>query len=147
VPRARGPWRTLGLDLGKARIGVAIDDGLRAMAHPRGTLDAKDRRAMLVALKALAEAEDVGRIVVGLPLDMRGGEGEAARSARATAQAIADATGLLVELWDERLTTRAAKRALDASEVRGRKARARIDEAAAVAILQSWLDARGGAGR
>jgi putative Holliday junction resolvase len=71
----------------------------------------------------------------------RGGEGEAARKARDMAQRIADATGRPVELWDERLTTVEAKRALAASRVRGRKARGRIDEAAACAILQSWLEA------
>jgi putative Holliday junction resolvase len=90
----------------------------------------------------LADARGVRRFVVGLPLDMRGGEGAAARKARAMAQRIADATGRLVELWDERLTTVQAKQALAASEVRGRRARDLVDEAAACAILQSWLDAR-----
>jgi len=129
--------RTIGLDLGRARIGVAIDDELGSMAHPRGTLDASNRVKMLEQLGALAEAEGVTRIVVGLPLDMKGGEGEAAR---AMAQVIADATGLLVELWDERMTTQVASRALASSEVRGKKAREHIDEASAVAILQSWLE-------
>jgi putative Holliday junction resolvase len=132
--------RTIGLDLGRARIGVAIDDELGSMAHPRGTLDASNRVKMLEQLGALAEAEGVTRIVVGLPLDMKGGEGEAARGARAMAQVIADATGLLVELWDERMTTQVASRALASSEVRGKKAREHIDEASAVAILQSWLE-------
>ncbi len=137
---ARG--RTVALDLGKARVGVAIDDELGSMAHPRGALDARDRKALLAALKTLADEEDVARFVVGLPLDMTGGEGIPAREARAMAKVIADATGRPVELWDERLTTVQAQRSLAASEVRGRKARARIDEAAACAILQSWLDAR-----
>lgn len=134
--------RTVALDPGKARVGVAIDDGLGLMAHPRGALDGKDRRALLEALKDLAEAEGVVRFVVGLPLDMHGGEGMAARASRVLAQQLADATGREVELWDERLTTVQAQRELRASELRGKKARARIDEAAACAILQSWLDAR-----
>jgi putative Holliday junction resolvase len=134
--------RTLALDLGKARVGVAIDDELGLMAHPRGVLPARDRPALLAAIARLAREERAGRVVVGLPVDMRGHEGDAAREARAMAQAIADACGLDVELWDERMTTQAAARALAASEVRGRKAKGRIDEAAAVAILQSWLDAR-----
>jgi putative Holliday junction resolvase len=136
--------RTCALDLGRVRVGVAIDDELGAMAHPRGTLDGRDRKALLAALKALADDENVTRFVVGLPLDMSGGEGMAARGAREMAQHIANATGRAVELWDERLTTVQAQRALQASEVRGRKARQRIDEAAACAILQSWLDARRG---
>jgi putative holliday junction resolvase len=121
---------------------VAIDDELGLLAHPRGTLDARDRKGLLAALKTLADDEDVRRFVVGFPLDMKGGEGDAAAQARVLAQAIADATGRDVELWDERLTTVQAKRALDASEVRGKKAKARIDEAAACAILQSWLERR-----
>jgi putative Holliday junction resolvase len=139
--------RTLGLDLGRARVGVAIDDELGSMAHPRGVLSGKDRPKLLDAIDALAQREGATRIVVGLPVDMRGHEGDAAKNARVMAQAIADATGLEVELWDERMTTLVAARALAASEVRGDKAKRRIDEAAAVAILQSWLDARAGAKR
>jgi putative Holliday junction resolvase len=138
------PGRTCALDLGRVRVGLAIDDDLGLLAHPRGTLDGRDRKAMLAALKKLAEDEDIVRFVVGLPLDMHGGEGLAARNARTVAQQVADATGRTVELWDERLTTVQAQRELSASEVRGKKARARIDEAAACAILQSWLEARRG---
>jgi putative Holliday junction resolvase len=134
--------RTCALDLGEARVGVAVDDELGLMAHPRGSLDARNEGALLSALRTLADEQDVARFVVGLPLQMRGTEGEAARRARTMAQRIADATGRPVELWDERLSTVQAKRALTASEVRGAKARARVDEAAACAILQSWLDAR-----
>jgi putative Holliday junction resolvase len=142
-PGERGKrGRTCALDLGGARVGVAIDDELGSMAHPRGALDARDRQRLLRELTALADDEDVERFVVGLPLDMKGGEGEAARKARGLAQEIADATGREVELLDERLTTVQAKRSLDASEVKGRKQRERIDEAAATAILQAWLDAR-----
>lgn len=130
------------LDLGAARIGVAITDDLGLMAHPRGVFAARPRPAFLEALKALVVEEEIVRIVVGFPLDMRGTEGEAARRARQTAQAIADATQVDVELVDERLTTVQAKRALDASEVHGKRAKERIDEASAVEILQAWLDAR-----
>jgi putative holliday junction resolvase len=134
--------RTLALDLGKARVGVAVDDELGLLAHPRGVLPGRDRPALLKAIARLAREEGIGRIVVGLPVDMRGYEGDAAKQARKDAQAIADTTGLAVELWDERMTTLSAARSLSASGVRGEKAKRRIDEAAAVAILQSWLDAR-----
>ena len=136
--------RTCALDLGKARVGLAIDDELGSMAHPRGTLDPRDRPAFLRALKTFADDEKVTRFIVGLPLDMRGGEGDAARGARGMAQLIADATGREIELWDERLTTVQARRALASSEVHGKKAKAKIDEAAACAILQAWLDRRRG---
>jgi putative Holliday junction resolvase len=145
VPKPRHiQGRTVALDLGAARVGVAIDDELGSMAHPRGVLPGRDLAALLKALRAMAEEENVVRFVVGLPLDMTGGEGESARGARERAQAIANATGREVELWDERLTTVQAARSLRASEVRGKKAKARIDEAAACAILQAWLDRRRG---
>jgi putative Holliday junction resolvase len=134
--------RTIALDLGKARVGFAVDDELGMMAHPRGVFSAKDRLALFARIRELAREEGATRIVVGLPVDMRGHEGDAAKQARRDAQAIADATGLPIELWDERMTTLQAARALASSGVRGKKAKSRIDEAAAVAILQSWLDAR-----
>jgi putative Holliday junction resolvase len=142
APLPRRTGRVCALDPGRVRIGVAIDDPLGLLAHPRGTLDPRDSKALAAALRALADAENVTRFVVGLPLQLRGGEGASAREARRLAQLVADSTGRLVELWDERLSTVQAQRALAASEVRGKKARAHIDEAAACAILQSWLDAR-----
>jgi putative Holliday junction resolvase len=144
-PTARAS-RTCALDLGRARVGVAIDDDLGLMAHPRGTFSGRDRKALVADIARFAKDEGVGHVVVGLPLNMNGSEGPGAREARAIAQAIADATGLAVEMWDERLTTVQAHRALSDSEVRGRDRRDRIDEAAACAILQSWLDARRGGG-
>lgn len=142
-PQSKGPkGRVCALDLGAARVGVALSDDLGLMAHPRGALKAKPRPKLLEALREIVEAEGVERIVVGFPLDMRGTEGEAARRARALAQEIADATACDVELFDERLTTVQAQRALTASEVFGQRAKERIDEASAVEILQAWLDAR-----
>jgi putative Holliday junction resolvase len=134
--------RTCGLDLGGVRVGVAIDDELGSMAHPRGVLDGRDRKKLLADLARMADEEGIVRFIVGLPLDMKGGEGDSARKARGLAQAIADATGREVELVDERLTTKQARRALEASGVRERDARSKIDEASATAILQSWLDGR-----
>lgn len=134
--------RAIALDLGAARVGVAVSDELGSMAHPRGFLDARPQPKLLENLAALVKEEKIDRIVIGFPLDMRGHEGEAARRARDLAQKIADATGCEIELVDERLTTRQAQRALTASGVKGKKARAQIDTASAVTILQSWLDRR-----
>jgi putative Holliday junction resolvase len=143
APRKPSPARRIcALDLGAARVGVAVSDELGVMAHPRGVLAARPRPKLLEALKELVLAEDIERIVVGFPLDMRGTEGEAARRVREIAQHIADATACDVELFDERLTTVQAQSALAASEVFGQKAKDRIDEASAVEILQAWLDAR-----
>ncbi|WP_394849476.1 Holliday junction resolvase RuvX [Pendulispora brunnea] len=134
--------RVCALDLGAARVGVAIDDELGLYAHARGVLDGRDTKALLRHLADMVEEDGVGRFLVGLPLDMKGGEGDAARKARLLAQRIADATGVEVELIDERLSTVQARRALAASEVHGKKARARIDEVSAATLLQAWLDAR-----
>lgn len=139
--KSRGA-RACALDLGGARVGVALSDELGLYAHPRGVLAARPRPTLLASIAAFAREEGVTHIVCGLPLDMRGGEGDAAAKARDLAQEIADATGLSVELWDERLTTVEARRNLAASEVHGAKAKARIDEASAVTILQAWLDQR-----
>ena len=132
--------RTCALDYGEARVGVAIDDELGAMAHPRPTVAAKPEKDLLAALVTLAREEGVGRFVVGLPLDMKGGEGDGARKVRAFAQRLADATGLDVELWDERLTTVEARRKLAGAGLKERDIRGRVDAAAAVTLLQSWLD-------
>jgi putative Holliday junction resolvase len=142
--RSRPRRRTCGIDPGDVRIGVAIDDELGLLAHPRGALSAKDPAGVIEALRKMVEEDGVGRFVVGLPLDLRGGEGMSARKARALAQRIADGTGRPVELWDERLSTALAARHLRAQGLKRGKARAHIDEAAACAILQSWLDARRG---
>jgi putative Holliday junction resolvase len=140
-PRKRRK-RALALDLGAARVGVAVSDELGVLAHPRDNIAARPVPAMLAALAALVKEEEIGHIVVGLPLDMKGGEGEAAKRARNVAQLIADETGCDVELWDERWSTKQAARALRASEVNAKKAKAHIDAAAACAILQAWLDAQ-----
>ncbi|MFO0642796.1 MAG: Holliday junction resolvase RuvX [Polyangiaceae bacterium] len=142
--KKRKPTRACALDLGGVRVGIALADELGMYAHPRGVILAKPRPEFLSSLRAFVEDEGVTHIVCGLPLDMKGGEGDAARRARLLAQEIADTCGVDVELWDERLTTVEAQRALAASEVFGKKAKARIDEASAVTILQAWLDREGG---
>ncbi|MBK7400256.1 MAG: Holliday junction resolvase RuvX [Myxococcales bacterium] len=132
----------MGLDLGSARCGVAIDDELSLLAHPRPPLVAKDRNGLIAALVALAESEGVDRFVVGLPLSLRGEAGRAARRTESFAQALADASGREVVLWDERLTTVQASAALSEGGTDARGQRAVIDGAAAAFLLQSWLEAR-----
>lgn len=139
--------RTLGLDLGAARCGVAIDDELGRIAHPRPNVAARDRKLLVEELVALARRELVGRFVVGLPLSLAGAEGRAAERVRRFAQQLADASGLDVVLQDERLTTVEASRALRASGLDAREQRAVIDAQAAVTILQAYLDARRAARR
>jgi putative Holliday junction resolvase len=141
VPKAAG------LDLGKARVGLAVTDELGAMAHARPPLEGKSRKALLAALRELAREDGIERFVVGLPLEMSGDEGPAARRALGFAQELADATGVTVELVDERLSTVEASRRLHDGGLDARAQKGRIDGAAAAVILQTWLDAQARARR
>lgn len=134
--------RTIGIDLGGVRCGVAIDDELGQLAHPRPNLPGKDRKALVTALAAMAREEGARRFVIGMPLEMSGAEGRAAERVRNFAQHLADASGLEVVLWDERLSTVEASGALRRAGLDARAQKTVIDAAAAVTILQSYLDAR-----
>ena len=134
--------RVAAFDYGKARIGVAVSDELGAFAHPRPPIAAKDRGRAMKAAKALVAAEEITHVLVGLPTSLSGHEGEAAVGARRFAQELANATGLDVELIDERLSTVHAKRELSMSGVSTRDQRQKIDGVAASLLLQSWLDGR-----
>ncbi len=135
--------RVAALDLGKVRVGLAVSDELGALAHPRAPLDGRNRRDLLARLRDLAVDEEITRFVVGLPLDASGQEGPAARKAVQFAEQVADASGLPVEMWDERFTTVEATRRLREGGRRARDSRHRVDGAAACVMLQAWLD-RGG---
>jgi putative Holliday junction resolvase len=132
----------MGVDVGERRIGVAVEDELGLMAHAREPLDARDRKRAIAALLEHAREEGVTEIVVGLPLDMRGHEGEAAKKARAFAQALADATPIPVQLFDERLTTVEAHRRLREAGKKQKDTRGLVDGVAASTLLQAWLDGR-----
>lgn len=148
--RASGPppkGRILALDLGDRRIGVALSDPLGLMAQPLLTLTRRSWAADLEALARLARENDVGRILVGMPLGMDGSRGTRVRRTEDFMAKTARATGLPVEAWDERLTTVQAERTLlegNASRARRREV---IDQVAAVILLQSYLDARRAAER
>jgi putative Holliday junction resolvase len=134
--------RVAAIDLGKARVGVAVSDELGLMAHTRPNLDGKSRKALLAALTEMAREEKLDRFLVGLPLAMNGTQGPAADRALTFAQELADATGVAVEMIDERLSTVEASRRLRDGGVKARDQKALIDGASAAVILQTWLDAR-----
>jgi putative Holliday junction resolvase len=136
-----GVGRVLAVDWGQRRCGLAISDPTRLIAQPLTTLTRRPKhRPPVAAIAALAAEHAATVVVVGLPLTPDGEEGDAAREARALADAIGVRTGLPVVLQDERLTTAAAQRAARHLGVRDRDARGRIDQMAAVGILQAWLD-------
>jgi putative Holliday junction resolvase len=141
---ARKPTpRVAAIDLGKARVGVAVSDELGLYAHPRPFLDGKSRRPLLTALGALAREDGVTRFLVGLPLEMTGQQGPAARRALTFAQELADATGLDVEMIDERLSTVEASRRLTDGGIKARQQKGLVDGASAAVFLQAWLDRQG----
>jgi putative Holliday junction resolvase len=138
------PGVRLGVDVGSVRVGVAVSDPSGVLATPLVTLprDAS-RNADIDSLAALVVEYEAVEIVVGLPRSLSGREGPAAQTARAYAATLAKRVEPVpVRLADERLTTVMASRNLTAQGVRGKRQRAVVDQAAAVLILQSWLDSR-----
>ena len=130
--------RTMAVDLGAARTGVAVSDELGMLAQPWKTLPGGE--ASLEAVVAAAAELQPGRILVGLPRNMDGTYGLAAESARSFAESLRARVACPVELWDERLTTVAAQRSLRESGRKARNQRGVIDQVAAQILLQSWLD-------
>ncbi|MFB9661528.1 Holliday junction resolvase RuvX [Glycomyces mayteni] len=141
--------RRLGIDLGKARIGVAVCDPDGLLATPVATVrrDLKTAGENIPAdIQEIAETAreyDVVEIVVGLPVTLSGEEGPAAAHTRAWVEQFADhVSPTPVTLTDERMTTAVATRRLNEGGVRGKRKRSIVDQAAAVEILQTWLDRR-----
>ena len=139
--------RTLGVDLGERRIGLALSDALGITAGPlltleRGGSPAADRAAIVAA----ARENEADRIVVGMPTSMSGKAGPAAQATAAEIEALQAAAGpdLPVVAHDERLTTVTAQRALAGARVKKGERRGLVDQVAAAVMLQSWLDAQPG---
>ena len=133
------PGRVLALDPGTRRVGVAVSDPLGITAQPHSVLDAEDPDLMGQIARLGADL-GVERIVVGLPVSLNGTEGPAAATARTFAAAVAGATGLPVDLADERFTSVSAERVLVAAGLSGRRRRAVRDRVAAAVLLQAYLD-------
>lgn len=142
--------RLVALDLGRVRVGVAVSDAAQVVASPADTVDVVDLDvgdAMDVPRLAARLAEvvvDLGAVgvVVGAPLDLDGREGEAAREARAVADALRERTALPVRLVDERFTTTQAERVLLEADVSRAGRRKVVDRVAASVLLQGVLAAQ-----
>lgn len=134
--------KVLGIDLGAKRVGVALGDTVTRVATPltviaRGPTPGSYRRSVA---ELVAEWE-VGAVVVGLPVDLRGAKGPAAVAAEAEAAQLREALPVPVALYDERLTTAAAQRSLREQGIGSRGQKGKIDAVAAAVLLQSWLEA------
>jgi putative Holliday junction resolvase len=139
-----GLGRRLGVDVGSVRVGVSLSDPSAFLATPLVTLQRDEKGGSdLTELVRLVAEHDVVEVVVGLPKTLAGRHGPAAQAATAYAAALAGRVAPVpVRLSDERLTTVVVSRVLAQRGVKGKKQRAVVDQAAAVEILQSWLDAR-----
>jgi putative Holliday junction resolvase len=137
------------VDVGSVRVGVALSDPAPVLASPLVTLSRDERSgADLDQLSKLVTEHEVVEVVVGLPKTLANRHGPAAQAAVAYATALAERVRPVpVRLGDERLTTVTASRMLSQRGVRGKKQRAVVDQAAAVEILQAWLDGRAAAAR
>ena len=133
--------RVLGIDYGRARHGLALSDPLGITAQPLCAVNARDAEKALGEIAALCEEKGVTKIVVGLPLAMNGTEGLSAAEARKFADVLAAKLALPVELWDERLTTAQAERAMLDHDLSRADRKAHRDAMAAQIMLQTWLDA------
>jgi putative Holliday junction resolvase len=134
--------RFLGLDLGRATIGLALADEVLRTARPLRTVRRRGEAEDLAALRAVVAEYEVERAVLGLPLNMDGSEGPSARMARAFAARLEGALGIPVELFDERLSTFEAETRLRELGFSARAQRDKVDAEAASVILQGWLDRR-----
>jgi putative Holliday junction resolvase len=141
--------RRLGVDVGRVRVGVALSDPDGILATPLVTVSrdlgtaADSVPADIAELVRLVTEHEAVQVVVGLPVRLNGTEGTAAVDIRGYADRLARAVGPVpVVLADERMSTVVATRRLAERGVRGKRQRAVVDQAAAVEILQSWLDAQ-----
>jgi putative Holliday junction resolvase len=137
----------LGLDYGTRRIGVAVSDEEGQFAFPAGVIERRSLAEDLAAIRQIAEQRGIRHVVLGLPLHMDGRAGDMAAAVRAFKEQLQAATGLPVELQDERWTSAEAERAIrDAGgrKGRGRRGRAKgdVDAVAASILLRTWLERR-----
>ena len=137
--------RLLAVDWGERRIGLALSDETQTLAQPLATLTRRTgKRFPMPPLLHHIEAHHVVGIVVGLPLDESGGEGEPARAARQLAADIERRSGRPVALWDERFTTARVRQAVREMGGRTKGRAADVDALAATVLLQHYLDGRRG---
>ena len=144
-PRPTRPGRRLGLDVGTVRVGVALSDPTGTLASPLETVERRRDESDLDRIAALVVEHEVTEVIVGEPRHLSGASGASAREARAYSRSLAGRIGSVpVHLVDERLSTVTAASSLRANGLDSRSQRPVIDQAAAVVILQAYLDAQRG---
>ena len=134
--------RVLAVDWGERRIGLAVSDPREVIASGLETLRVRSEAQGVQGVVQVARELGVGCVVVGLPLLMDGGRGTAAETAQRFADLVREQSGLPVETYDERLTSALSARRLHETGVRTGHAKERVDQGAAVALLESYLTRR-----
>lgn len=132
----------MAVDYGDARTGIALCDKFEMLASPICSINQWNAEALIEEISALAKQHKVEQFVVGLPKNMDSSEGERAQKCKDFADALFNATGIETVLRDERLSTVSAHNVLNATNTRGKKRKAVVDQVAAVMILQDYIDFR-----
>lgn len=131
--------KILSVDLGETRTGLAICDSNGVLASPLGVITEKGFKACANKVAAIAKENSAEEIVVGLPVNMDGTNGEKAERCEDFARLLEKITGIRVTLFDERQTTMLAHVYLNYTDTRGKKRKETVDEVAAVIILENYL--------
>jgi putative holliday junction resolvase len=136
-----GRTKLLGVDYGSVRVGLAITDPERKFAFPLATYHRRGRDEDATFFRELVGSEEIGGLVVGLPLHTDGREGQKAAEARAFGRWLVETTGLPAAFFDERFTTAQAESALWSAGLPHAKRKERRDRVAAQILLQAYLEA------
>ncbi len=131
--------RILALDPGTKRIGVALSDELGWIAQPLETYERRSVEADVAHIQQLVRQHDVGRVVMGLPLQLDGRVGVQAEAVQRMIEALQRTLTVPVIAWDERLTTKSAEQMLIQADVSRKKRKGAVDRVAAALLLQSYL--------
>jgi len=134
--------RILGIDFGEKRIGLAVSDPLGITAQGLETLKHENKRQVLQALSDICRENEVGEIVIGLPINMDGSQGPKAREIFGFVAELEKNLGVPVKPWDERLSSRQAGRLMIEQGLSRQKQRQHSDRLAATLILQSYLESK-----
>ena len=132
----------LSIDYGEQRTGVAICDPMGILATPVAVISGLGKRKLVTELCALAAKHKAEKFILGLPLRTDGTKGDKALACESLAKLLQAQSGLEVQLWDERFSTTLAHQHLGSAGVRSKNRKDKIDAAAAVVILQSYLDSK-----
>lgn len=132
----------LSVDLGKVRTGIAVCDSMEIIASPVSVIRETNKEKLSFKIKDLAVEKKAELIVMGLPKNMDGTEGESAQNVRIFAEILSKETGLIIDFSDERGTTITAHSYLNFTDTRGKKRKETVDSVAAVIILEDYMRKR-----